>query len=192
MDRSERRILDAAAVVFSRYGFRQTSVGQVAEEAGLTRQSLYRYFENKEALFLAALRDLHEGALEQASAAGDAAGPLDLADRLAGQVSAWLNFYADKLDASPHADELVEEGARQYGAVTVSYGQRLTELLAQTVMSHAGAKAERAKTLANLLAASARGLKSARPRLSREDLTAQVAGAARLLVTGAEALGYFK
>lgn len=194
MDGAERRILDAAAVVFSRYGYRQTSVGQVADEAQLTRQSLYRYFENKEALFLAALHDLHAAALDWAEAAGAAARDqgLDLAGRLSAQLMAWLDLYIERLDVSPHAGELVEESARQFGDVTLSYNQRLAERLAETITGATTASPDAAAGLANLLMAAVRGLKSTRPALPRNDLKAQIGTATRLIVTGAGALAYFR
>lgn len=194
MDGAERRILDAAAVVFSRYGYRQTSVGQVADEAQLTRQSLYRYFENKEALFLAALQDLHEAALARAAEAGAAARTqgLDLAGRLSAQLVAWLDLYIERLDVSPHAGELVEESARQFGGVTLSYNQRLAEQLALTLAEATATEAQTAEGLANLLMAAVRGLKSTRPPLPRDDLKTQIEAAVRLIVSGAGALGYFR
>ena len=45
------RILDATMLVFRRHGLRRSSIEQVAEAAGLTRQALYHHFESKEALF---------------------------------------------------------------------------------------------------------------------------------------------
>lgn len=197
MDRSERRILDAAAVVFGRYGYRQASVGQVADEAQLTRQSLYRYFENKEALFLAALRDLHDTALARAVEAGARARAdgLDLAACLAAPIVAWLDLYIERLDVSPHADELLEESARQFGAVTIAHNQRLADLLTATIAAQMGPDPVASivpSDLASLLMATMRGLKSARPRLSRDELERRIEDAARLLTAGAEALGYFR
>ena len=52
------RILDATMLVFRRHGFRRSSIEQVAEAAGLTRQALYHHFESKEALFRAYLKQV--------------------------------------------------------------------------------------------------------------------------------------
>jgi len=62
-------ILDAATSVFSRYGFKKTSMDDVARAAGLSRQGLYLHFATKEALFQAALLHL----VERLRAAGRAA-----------------------------------------------------------------------------------------------------------------------
>ncbi len=44
------RILKAASVVFSRDGIRSARMGKIADAAGCSRATLYRYFPNKEAL----------------------------------------------------------------------------------------------------------------------------------------------
>ncbi len=49
-DLASDRILDAAAEVFVRQGVAQTSMGDVAREAGCSRATLYRYFDDRPAL----------------------------------------------------------------------------------------------------------------------------------------------
>lgn len=46
-------ILTAAAVVFPRKGFLETTLNDIAREAGVAVSTVYQYFENKEDLFLA-------------------------------------------------------------------------------------------------------------------------------------------
>jgi TetR/AcrR family transcriptional regulator len=50
-------ILRAAAELFAARGYNATSVREVVERAGCTKPTLYYYFQNKEQLFLEALRD---------------------------------------------------------------------------------------------------------------------------------------
>lgn len=45
------KILDAALEVFSEKGFHSATVDEIAEQAGLGKGTLYRYFANKETLF---------------------------------------------------------------------------------------------------------------------------------------------
>jgi AcrR family transcriptional regulator len=45
------RILRAARHQFERFGYRRANVGAIAGRAGVAAGTLYRYFENKEALF---------------------------------------------------------------------------------------------------------------------------------------------
>ncbi len=52
---TRQTILDAAIVRFGREGFRSTSVADIARDAGVSGTAAYAYFDNKEALFLAAI-----------------------------------------------------------------------------------------------------------------------------------------
>ena len=47
----ERRILDAAAGLFVRYGFDKTTVSDVAREAGISKGAIYLHFRSKDELF---------------------------------------------------------------------------------------------------------------------------------------------
>src|SRR5438105_1854269 len=57
VDDKRRRILDAALRVFAERGFHGTSVPEVAEAAAVGTGTVYRYFENKEALVNQVYRD---------------------------------------------------------------------------------------------------------------------------------------
>jgi AcrR family transcriptional regulator len=54
-ERTRRRLLEIAVERFGSRGFRGTSVSEIARAAGLTQAASYAYFENKEALFRAAV-----------------------------------------------------------------------------------------------------------------------------------------
>lgn len=58
--RTRQTILDAASKVFSKDGYVDARMSDVATEAGLSLGGLYRYFENKEDLFSSVIRDIHE------------------------------------------------------------------------------------------------------------------------------------
>ena len=53
-------ILDAGLQVFSQYGFRGTTLDQIATEAGLSKPNLIYYFESKDAIYRALLDRLLE------------------------------------------------------------------------------------------------------------------------------------
>jgi TetR/AcrR family transcriptional regulator, transcriptional repressor for nem operon len=62
-------VLDKAIVVFSEFGYPATSLGKLTAAIGLTEGSIYKAFEDKRALFLAALEryvELRTAGLEQA------------------------------------------------------------------------------------------------------------------------------
>src|SRR5260370_26111928 len=80
-------ILTAATATFLRYGFKKTSMDDVAQAAGVSRQGLYLYFDTKDFLFRDALQHLVSHLISTAHAVAADASP-SLKDRLAGAVDA--------------------------------------------------------------------------------------------------------
>ncbi|WP_342709437.1 helix-turn-helix domain-containing protein [Bradyrhizobium sp. B124] len=133
------RILDATMLVFRRHGFRRSSIEQVAEAAGLTRQALYHHFESKEALFRAVIERVHEsaiGAEEVAVAETETAGG-SLGDILAAGMTARMSTMIASLDGSPHLEELYSEHlvhARDlYQTYAARYAERMVATISRTV-----------------------------------------------------------
>lgn len=56
-DERPQELLDAAIAVFASTGYRATRLEQVAEAAGVTKGTIYYYFENKDDLITKALED---------------------------------------------------------------------------------------------------------------------------------------
>lgn len=132
------RILDATMLVFRRHGFRRSSIEQVAEAAGLTRQALYHHFESKEALFRAVIERIHESAIaaeEAAVAEAETAGG-NLGDILAAGMTARMSTMIASLDGSPHLEELYSEHlvhARDlYQTYAARYAERMVATIART------------------------------------------------------------
>jgi AcrR family transcriptional regulator len=55
--RTRRAIMDAAIKLFPEKGFENTTVGQVAKEAGVGKSTIYGYFQSKNEIFLAFCED---------------------------------------------------------------------------------------------------------------------------------------
>jgi AcrR family transcriptional regulator len=55
---TRRRIIREAASEFARLGFDAANINVIAEQAGIGKGTIYLYFENKRALFLAMLRSI--------------------------------------------------------------------------------------------------------------------------------------
>ena len=60
--RSQAKILTAAETVFLRNGFMGTNMDVVAEEAGVSKQTVYAHFKSKEALFIQVVEQMTGGA----------------------------------------------------------------------------------------------------------------------------------
>lgn len=88
--RTLRSILDAAAIEFGERGFHESSIVSITARAGVALGSFYTYFDSKDAVFRALVRDM--SAQVRATV-----GPiiLDAPDRLSGEragLSAFLRF----------------------------------------------------------------------------------------------------
>lgn len=66
--RTRRQILEAARRVFARAGYVTLRMGDVAAEAGVSMGALYRYFQNKQDLFVNLMGDIHEELFEASRA----------------------------------------------------------------------------------------------------------------------------
>jgi AcrR family transcriptional regulator len=59
-----QEILAAAFTEFSRNGYATTTLDQIAERAGVTKGTIYVYFENKEHLFISMVREITKTTLD--------------------------------------------------------------------------------------------------------------------------------
>ena len=155
-------ILEAAASVFLRYGFKKTSMDDLARAAGLSRQGLYLHFPTKEALFKEAVQNLI-AATRAAVRAALAREELDVEERILGAFEA-AHAQAIGLPASGHMNELFETAAQLVGPSVAEVEQGLVADVAR-VLRAAGVAATwkdagvSAKELAEHLQATSYGLK---------------------------------
>ena len=113
-----RRVLDAALETFWRYGFRKTSMDEVARVADISRQGLYFYFGNKEDLFRETMRKSMEDALAAVSMRlADTDAPIQ--DRLAGAMDEWYGRHVGQL--SGDASDLMERSGALLGSMLTDY-----------------------------------------------------------------------
>src|SRR5690348_11626096 len=73
-DGKREAILAAALELFGRYGYRRTSIDDIARQAGIAKGTVYLYVENKEALFRTLSQSLLDGVLANARAAATRGG----------------------------------------------------------------------------------------------------------------------
>ena len=121
-DETPARILEAALMVFSRYGYRRASMDDVAREAGVAKGTLYLYHESKEALFKAAGRSVAEGLLRGAEKARKSSAPV--AGRLVLLLEAKFLYLYDMVTRSPHAAELLDSKGRLLADVFEAFDRK--------------------------------------------------------------------
>jgi TetR/AcrR family transcriptional regulator, regulator of autoinduction and epiphytic fitness len=91
------QILDAAIGVFGRFGFKKTSVDDLAKAAKLSKQGLYLHFTSKEEIFTAAIRKYLSDGLRRVEQELSNENAM-LLDRLAGAMDAWFGRHIETFD----------------------------------------------------------------------------------------------
>jgi AcrR family transcriptional regulator len=154
-------LLDAAVAVFARFGYRKTSMDDVARAAGVCRQGLYLSFANKEELFRRALEHSLNNQLAAAIAAlSDDESTLE--SRLTGACREWSGRFVGTLGID--ASDLMCAGTSLAGATLANYEWQFEQALGGTIRESVMAKQCTAAgldtaDLARALHATARGLK---------------------------------
>ena len=156
-----RRLLEAALATFLRYGFRKTSMEEVARAGQLSRQALYLHFATKEELFGAAVRHFLQTGLEAASLALES-DSLPLEAQLGGAFDAWVGRYVGLLGGD--VSDLHQASLELVGPLIQEHEERFVERVARAIRSSGLPAAYRAagisaRQLAETLNATARGLK---------------------------------
>ncbi|MFT5442093.1 MAG: AcrR family transcriptional regulator [Myxococcota bacterium] len=103
----------------------------IAKETGVSRASLYGYFENKEEIFRCLSAQLHERSLADAEThlKGDASIGLDLASRVAAALLARLTPFLEVVAQSAHGSEIYDENNRLCGDLVLASSERFVAML---------------------------------------------------------------
>ncbi|WP_437588286.1 TetR/AcrR family transcriptional regulator [Sorangium sp. So ce1000] len=160
-DPRRRKLMDAALTVFLRFGFRKTSMDEVARAAGVSRQGLYLHFSTKEELFRASVGYFLDAALAAVTAAL-AAAERPLEERLVAAFDAWIGRFVGALGAD--AGDLSAATSELVGPLVAEHEGRFVEAVAEALRASGLSAAYEpagitARQLADILVSSARGLK---------------------------------
>ena len=177
-------ILDAAFGAFAAYGYRRTTMEDIARAAGLSRTALYLHFRSKEDLFRSLTLRHFDGclsAMEQAlSAPGQSA-----AEALFSGFVAKDGRFMEVVLSTPHGAELLDTGLMLTADLVHSANARIATILCRWLEARGlPPDLAPAQSLAETVVAALMGLKSNAKTL--EDLRAGQAQLARLV---AKALG---
>ena len=174
-------LLDAAFATFVRFGYRKTSMDDVAREAEISRQALYAHFADKDALF----RECMKRGLDEAMTAVDGAladRDASLNEKLVRAIDEWVGRHLEKLGTDGAG--LGEAGRVLLGNMFADYGatfeRRLGRAIAESPLAAACKNAYATPLqLAQTLHACARGWKYR--TTSRVEFVAHMQIAVRLL-----------
>lgn len=134
---AREELLEAAGRLFARDGMGQTSLRQVADEAGVTPAMVHYYFGGKEGLYEALLERTFSTLLQEVGAvATEPAAPGDDRDRLARLLEVVTSTMAEKAWVPALViREVLAEGGRLREDFIQSYAKKTATLLPGLVQS---------------------------------------------------------
>lgn len=157
-------VLDAAAAVFAQYGFRRTTMNDIAQAAGISRPALYLMFDNKEHLFheLSAYRI--NLALQATEAVLAKSG--NVTEQFIEALMVFEKTYTEPVANSPHGEELTDVNMNLAADVMIKGHANLVAVLARLLTEAEKSDAVSfdnvsmtAKAFVELLLASIKGIK---------------------------------
>lgn len=184
MDKKESarlaHVLETALAVFARYGFRKTSIEDIAKAAGISRQGIYLHFKNKDEILNASIHKSLDDGIEAAERILEDS-RLTLEERLFGALDEWLGRHVGLLH--PEASDLAAHCERILGSAVGEgeslFQKRLVQAILSSSSPEAGEREKRAETIVGMLYACAVTWKHTLQ--SRQEFAEKMRGAIQLV-----------
>ena len=106
MSERHQSIVEAASAVFSRYGVSRATMADIANEAGVARQTVYNAYQNKDELLCAVIRA--NGQMTENKVLEGWASSTSFEDKLEHFFQTGPLSWYDAIEASPDAADLIE------------------------------------------------------------------------------------
>lgn len=140
-DEKTEKVLTAALPVFLRYGYKRTTMGDIADAAKMSRPALYLIFPSKEEIFSAVLEQATSNTLKEIQ---DTLARIDKAeDKLKQAFEIWCVRPFEIMQASPDAKDLLESGHLFAGDVITKgladFEKIITHILKQLALAKVSA-----------------------------------------------------
>ena len=163
LDPKQAAILGSAWRAFAAYGFRKTSMDEIARGAGMSRPALYLRYRNKEDIYRCLTQLYYDSTVAAVRAA--LAAPGSVTERVSAALAAQAGEMVEAMLSSPHGVELMDTGhsvARDIAeageaALAAAYADWLEEEVAAGRVRLPGPAGEIAATITTAL----KGLKMA-------------------------------
>jgi AcrR family transcriptional regulator len=174
------RVLAAALATFARYGYKKTSMDDVARAADISRPGLYFLFTSKENLFRTAVTQALDDDIEGARHALDDTGR-PLRDRLIEAFDFWTGRYIGAM--AKDVPVLMETNPELLGPIVTDYPGRFTAMVIEAIAAEVpagsgGAAEDTARTMLSMVA----GIKH--QAASRDEFSARTTVGVDLLLAG--------
>lgn len=169
MTESEENIIEAAIRTFVRYGAKKTSMADIASEAGVSRQTLYALFGNKDELIVTSIRHVTKARLIAVQNRWDSIS--QLSDKLNAYFEETIVKSFELLQSSGDPEDLIS-GHNAAGKAAIAEAHKEHEaLVTDMLMPYAkqiGSKGQTVEQLAHFFVTVAMGFKAGAS--SRSDL----------------------
>ena len=132
-DTTQQVILEAALTQFVQFGLRKTSLQDIAEQAGVSRPTVYSYFKNKDQIFRKVSIDIHEEGLREARALLKDPSLGDVTSAISEALYARHGRFLTLVLESPRGGEVEDEHSRLCGDVVVSTQKDFNDQLARYI-----------------------------------------------------------
>ncbi len=102
------RLQQAALDLYGERGFEQTTVAEIAQRAGLTERTFFRYFADKPEVLFSGAGALQEFVVARVAEAPDSAAPMDA---VAWALEATAGFFQERHESSTQRQAVIEANA---------------------------------------------------------------------------------
>jgi AcrR family transcriptional regulator len=147
-------VLETALTVFVRHGFRKTSMEDIAQAAGISRQGIYLHFKDKDQIFSASIQKALDDGLQAANRILED-DRLTLEEKLLKALDEWFGRHIGLLD--PEASDLLAECERVLGDAVGESRSSFQKKLEKVILARSARKTKgadkRAATIADMLCA---------------------------------------
>lgn len=182
-DPRQQAILESAWKAFSAYGFRKTSMDDIARGAGISRPALYLHYRNKEDIFRTLAQYLYAASAQAVRDVLSRGGAVP--DVLAAAFDAQAGEFAKVFLTSPHGMELMDAGFATSMDIVNEGEAHVTAIYADWLEAEAKAGRVRltgtAQEVAATMTSALKGIKTTTP--DHPTYVARVAQLARLFGT---------
>ncbi|MGW4967176.1 TetR/AcrR family transcriptional regulator [Nonomuraea sp. NPDC004186] len=137
---TEERLIKAALELYAEHGYDNVTVSQIAERAGITRRSYFRYFPDKREVLFAGSERLPTAIQQAVLAAAETSSPLAtvlaaLAD-VGAQLAEQVKNVAERRAVIDASAELQERERTKFAAVTAAIRTALEQRGTETGTAH--------------------------------------------------------
>lgn len=125
-------ILAAAKQLFGHYGYRRTSIDDIAQEARIAKGTVYLYFKSKEEIFRALCQQLLDTVLAAAEEACHTSAPIE--QKLRHILAAKFDYLFELVHSSIHVRELIDAKNQLSADIFSQADRRYLHLLSAAIL----------------------------------------------------------